>query len=256
MVIVKTFISWNRNAAAWLERQFPGIFGAPSYKAELERRIAHDIERLRPSAILEAGGIDRPLLERGIGFIYIGLDIEERPDCYNIYDRFLVQSIEQPIDVEADMLISITLMEHVPDNRAAARAMYLALRPGGAMHHYIPSKWHPYSMALRLVGPVLQKRLIPHLRPSAVGVTGYPAFFDHCSPSDMAKLFREQGFEQVDVMSFYRASDYFAFLLPAYLFVALFENLCAVRNWRFFCSGFVISATKPLTSKSEGMLPC
>ncbi|RWN63527.1 MAG: methyltransferase domain-containing protein [Mesorhizobium sp.] len=244
-VILKTFIGWNRNAAAWLERRFPGIFGAPSYKAELERRIAEDVARLRPSAILEVGGIDRPLLERGTGFTYIGLDIEEKPDCYRIYDQFVVQSIEQPVDVEADMLISITLMEHVPDNKAAARSMFLALRPGGVMHHYIPSKWHPYSVALRLVGPVLQKWLIPHLRPSAVGVTGYPAFFDHCSPADMAKLFRGQGFERVVVMSFYRASDYFAFFLPAYLFVALFENLCAVLNWRIFCSGFVISATKP-----------
>lgn len=239
------FIGWNRGVAAWLERRFPDVFGAPSYKAELERRIAHDIERLRPSAILEVGGIDRPLLTRSADFTYIGLDIEERPDCYLIYDRFVVQSIEQPVDIEADMLISITLMEHVPNNSAAAGSMFVALRPGGVMHHYIPSKWHPYSLALRLVGPVLQRWLIPYLRPSAVGVTGYPAFFDHCSPSAMAKLFRSRGFDSVDTMPFYRASDYFAFFLPAYLFVALFENLCARLNWHVFCSGFVISATRP-----------
>ncbi|RWK37341.1 methyltransferase domain-containing protein [Mesorhizobium sp.] len=244
-VVLKRFIGWNRNAAAWLERRFPKVFGAPSYKAELERRIADDVTRLGPSAILEVGGIDRPLLQRGHGFSYIGLDIEERPHCYTIYDRFIVQSIEHPVNVEADMLISITLMEHVPDNEAAARSMFLVLRPGGVMHHYIPSKWHPYSIALRLVGPVLQKWLIPYIRPAAVGVTGYPAFFDHCSPSDMAKVFRREGFEKVDVMPFYRASDYFAFFLPAYLGVALFENLCSVLNWRVFSSGFVISASKP-----------
>ncbi len=243
--MLKKFIGWNRNGAAWLERQFPGVFGAPSYKAELERRIAEDVVRLRPSAILEVGGIDRPLLVRDTNFTYIGLDIEERPDCYRVYDRFLVQSIEQPVDAEADMVISITLMEHVPDNRAASHSMFLALRPGGVMHHYIPSKWHPYSIALRVVGPAIQKWLIPYLRPAAVGVTGYPAFFNHCSPSDMEDLLRSQGFERVDVRSFYRASDYFAFFLPAYLCVAFFENLCAILNWRFFCSDFVISASKP-----------
>ncbi|MER9926257.1 class I SAM-dependent methyltransferase [Mesorhizobium sp. M0048] len=247
-MILKTFIAWNRNAAAWLERRFPAIFGAPSYKAELERRIIDDIERLKPSAVLEVGGIDRPLLKRSTSFAYIGLDIEEKPDCYRIYDQFIVQSIEQSVDVEVDMLISITLMEHVPDNKAAARSMFLALRPGGVMHHYIPSKWHPYSVALRIVGPVIQKWLIPHLRPAAVSVTGYPAFFNHCSPSDMTKLFRHQGFEKVDVRSFYRASDYFAFFLPAYLTVALFENLCAMLDWRIFCSGFVISARRPATN--------
>ncbi|MER8891474.1 hypothetical protein [Mesorhizobium sp. M0907] len=77
-MILNRFIGWNRNAAAWLEHHFPQIFGAPSYKAELERRIAEDVARLKPSAILEVGGIDRPLLERGADFTYIGLDIEEK----------------------------------------------------------------------------------------------------------------------------------------------------------------------------------
>jgi SAM-dependent methyltransferase len=243
--MLKRVVALNRKAATWLECHFPGIFGAPCYRAELKRRIMSDIAALVPRTILEVGGIDRPLLNNHSSFEYIGLDIEERPDCNNVYNRFIVQSIEHPVDVTADLLISITLMEHVPDNLAAVKSMFDALRPGGATHHYIPSKWHPYSVALRAVGPTLQKQLIPLLRPAAVGVTGYPAFFDYCSPTAMQKLFEEQGFVSVDVISFYRASDYFAFLLPAYIVVALFENLCLVMGWSLFASGFVISARKP-----------
>jgi SAM-dependent methyltransferase len=243
--MLKRIVASNRKVAAWLEYRFPSVFGASCYKAELKNRILSDITALSPQTILEVGGIDRPLLERHSSFQYVGLDVEERPDCNNVYDRFIVQSIEQPVDISADLLISITLMEHVPDNFSAVKSMFEALRPGGKTHHYIPSKWHPYSLALRAVGPTLQKRLIPILRPAAVGVTGYPAFFDHCSPAAMRNLFEEQGFVSIDVMAFYRASDYFAFLLPAYLVVTLFENLCFVLGWSFFASGFVISARKP-----------
>jgi SAM-dependent methyltransferase len=240
-------IALNRQAASWLENYLPGVFGAPSYKAELESRISSDIIASMPRIILEVGGIDRPLLDHHSSFEYVGLDIEERPDCSNVYDRFIVQSIEQPVDIIADLLISITLMEHVPDNSTAVKSMFDALRPGGATHHYIPSKWHPYSVALRAVGPTLQKQLISLLRPAAVGVTGYPAFFDYCSPTAMRKLFEEKGFASVNVTAFYRASDYFAFFLPAYLVVALFENLCSALSWHLFASGFVISARKPDT---------
>ncbi len=249
--MLKSFVSWNRKACDALARRYPAVFDAPSYKAELEQRIAADIVRLHPTSILEVGGIDRPLLARQPAFDYIGLDIEEQPDCYQIYDRFIVQSIESPVDAQADMVISITLLEHVPNNDAAVGSMFAALRPGGSTHHYVPSKWHPYSIALRLVGPVMQKRLIRLLRPGAIAVTGYPAFFDHCSPSAMSALFRRHGFADIDVKAFYRANDYFAFFIPAYIVVTLFENLASVIDWRLLASGFVISARKSTLDQSH-----
>jgi SAM-dependent methyltransferase len=243
--MIAKFVHTNRKAAAWLERSFPGFFAEPSYKLELEQRIRADLSRRKIDVVLEVGGIDRPLLSRSEEFEYIGLDIEVRPECHEVYDRFIVQSVEAPIDVSADLIISITLLEHVPDNRSAVGCMYAALRRGGATHHYVPSRWHPYSLALRAVGPAMQKRLIRLLRPDAAAVTGYPAFFDHCDPRAMARLFHAAGFVDIDVKSYYRASDYFAFFLPAYLAVALYENLCRAMEWRMLSSGFVLSARKP-----------
>ena len=242
---IKSFVALNRRASAWLEARVPSVFGGPDYIEELRRRIDAGIAAAKPRTILEVGGIDRPLLSRKPDYKYLGLDIEERPSCHDVYDGFIVQSIEQPVRQTADMVISTTLLEHVPNNDAAIRVMYGALSPGGSTHHYLPSKWHPYSIALRLVGPVLQKRLIAVLRPDAVAITGYPAFFDHCSPGAMAGLFRQAGFADIDIKPFYRASDYFAFFLPAYVVVALFENMCSGLGLRTFCSGFVISAVRP-----------
>ena len=176
---------------------------------------------------------------------FVGLDIDERPECARLYDRFIVQSIEDPLPVNADIILSFTLLEHVPDNKAAISVMFQGLKPDGVTHHYIPSGFHPYSLALRAIGPRLQKRLIPILRPGAEEVTGYPAFFHLCSPNKMERAFRDAGFTDVDIEPFYRAKDYFAFFTPLFVVVTLFENLCQRLNLRGLASGFVISARKP-----------
>jgi hypothetical protein len=133
----------------------------------------------------------------------------------------------------------------VPDNTASVRTMFEALRSGGVTHHYIPAKMHPYSICLRLVGPKWQKRLIPRLRPGSEGVTGYPAFFDHCSVGAMTRLFKQTGFVDIDVKPYYRANDYFAWFLPAYFVVSTLENWWSAWGMSWFASGFVISARKP-----------
>lgn len=241
---LRSFVSRNRATARWLEQVLPSVFGAPSYKTHLEERVRTDIANTGARVVLEVGGIDRPLLQKGGAFSYVGLDIEEKPQCYSIYDSFLVQSVEEPIAIRANIILSITLLEHVRDNQAALESMFRALISGGRTHHYVPSKWHPYSVATRLAGPSLQRRLIRWLRPKAEAVTGYRAFYNHCSPGAMTRLFKRVGFTDVQVKPFYRASDYFAFFVPAYVLIALAENVAALLHARVFASGFVISAAK------------
>jgi hypothetical protein len=221
------------------------MFSTPSYRESLLSAIARAMAKDHPAVVLEAGGVDRPILTKSPDYRFIGLDIEKRENCNHLYDEFLIQSIEKPISQRVDMIVSITLLEHVPNNLAAVRSMFLNLTPGGTTHHYIPSGLHPYSIALRLVGPALQKRLIPILRPGTEGVTGYPTFFDHCTPRSMERLFAKTGFTDIEITCFYRANDYFAFFMPAYVVISLFENLCNLMNVRAFASGFVISGRCP-----------
>jgi len=247
MKILRQVVLYNRHASAWIEKRFPRTFASPtpSYRETILQRITDDIKTNGPGLILEAGGVDRPLLERSSKYEFVGLDIEERPECARLYDRFVIQSIEEPLPVEPDMILSFTLLEHVPQNHAALGQIYSALNPGGTTHHYVPSKYHPYSLGLRVIGPSLQKRLIPILRPGAENVTGYPAFFHLCSASAMGRTLEWHGFTNIDVQAFYRANDYFAFFTPLFVLVTLFENLCHKLDWRIFASGFVISARKP-----------
>lgn len=244
--MLRRFFAYNRRVSDRLHAAFPSVFGSVrNYRKEIIAAIESDIARHDHPTVIECGGVDRPLIPRSPEYEYVGLDIEHRPGCDHVYDRFIVRSIEEPIGVPADLIISFTLLEHVRNNRAAIGSIHGALRAGGATHHYIPSKSHPYSLALRLVGPTMQKRLIAMLRPAAVEETGYPAFFDHCSPAAMERVFRQNGFANIRITPFYRANDYFAFFTPAYVAVSLFENLSRALGLRMFCSGFIVSAERP-----------
>lgn len=243
--MLQRFVSLNRSCSEYLNRRFPSFFGSPSYQDELRRRVKKSLDDLHPRRIIEVGGIDRPLISKSRAYTYVGVDIEAQEQCYEIYDHFVVQSIEQPLGVSAEIVMSITLLEHVIDNKAAVTNIARALNPGGATHHYLPSKYHPYAIALRMVGPDAQKKLIRILRPGAAAVTGYPAFFDHCSAPAMRRLFVANGLVDINVKAYYRANDYFAFFVPAYVLVSLFENLCQAFKIELLASGFVISARKP-----------
>jgi len=237
------FVAWNRALCARLVERHPSFFENPSYEDELRQRIGEALGR--PVAeVLEIGGIDRPFLSKNAAYRYVGLDVEEKPRCHEIYDRFIVQSIEDPVAGRYGVILSIHLLEHVKNNLAAIQNIFDALEPGGSTHHYVPGKGHPYALILRLIGHRWQQRLIGALWPGSV-VGGYKTYFNHCTPRRMKALFGELGFEEVRVRAFYRVSEYFAIFLPAFVAVAAFENLCKRLGWSDFASGFVISGRRP-----------
>ena len=240
-----SFVKANRNMCRKLENFAPRFFSIRrDYEADLIDIINKVLKEKKPSKVLEVGGADRPLLSKNKDIFLCGLDIDSRPECFASYDKYLLQSITDPIDEKYDLLISKTLLEHVEDNSKSLEIMNDALREGGEMVHYLPSKNHPYSLCLRLVGPSLQKILIKYLRPDAIEVTGYPAYFDFCSPEKFRKLCEEKKFRHVEIKCYFQASDYFAFFVPVYILIATLENLAEFFNISFFASGFIVRARK------------
>ena len=243
--MLKVFVKFNKKICDDLKSRYPRFFNDYiDHGDALILRIKDCIESKKPSSILEIGGIDRPLLEKSSDYFYIGLDIDFGPDCHHKYDKFLHQSVECEFHEIVDMIISKTLLEHVPDNEKSAKNMYTALSDGGTMIHHVPSKAHPYSLILRLVGPRLQKLLIKHLRPHALKETGYPAFFNYCSVSEMRDLLKRSGFNNIDIRPYYFATDYFSFFVPLFLLVALFENVCRKFKLSYFASAMLVTAEK------------
>ena len=194
--------------------------------------------------ILEVGGIDRPFLQKSSAYEYCGLDIEVREKCYEVYDSFIVKSIEEELDGEFDLILSRMVLEHVPDNHKAWDSIYNSLKPGGYSVHVFPSGLHPFSLATRIVGSRLQRNLIPMLRPDARH-TGYPAYYNLCSPKALQHHLPKKGFCEVSVKTSYAASDYFAFFVPLFVMIGLFNTAMEKFKIQTFCSNVFVVARKP-----------
>ncbi|UCC97004.1 MAG: methyltransferase domain-containing protein [Phycisphaerales bacterium] len=244
MSLLSKLVAFNIRLSKIFDRTFP-CFVAERDREDLVLFLVREAVRNRDFySVLEVGGIVRPLLKRSRDYRYDGLDVEHAEQWERLYDNFAVQSIEEPIKYKYDLIVSKSVLEHVRDNKASVTQMYEALRTGGYAIHYLPSKYHPYSLVLRLVGPKWQSRLIMMLRPWTADITGYRTFFDRCSPREMKGLFECAGFETVRTTPIFRASDYFRFCLPCYVVVTLWENICKRLQWEQCCSGFVIVARK------------
>lgn len=246
-VSAKGFIFANKDLCESTKERFPNFFrDEGGHRVRLRQHLDEVVEAIQPHELLDVGSANRPMLERDVNRNLTGLDIEKLTGCDELYDRFLTQSIEVPLAQSYDLIYSNAVLEHVPNNKAAAQTMYDALKPGGMVVHYLPCKNHPYALILRVVGDKLQKKIIAKLRPwTDQSITGYPTYFDHCSPGQMARLLRRTGFTNVTVIPLFRANTYFKFFFPLYVLVTAFENLCRTLNWQFFCSGMIISAEKP-----------
>lgn len=247
MGALSRFLDLNKRICADLERRFPNFFDAQqagtTYFPEVRAQLAPYTKKGSGARLLEVGGIDRPLIERSADYEYVGLDIEERPRCHEVYDDFLVQSVEDPLPGEFDAIFSITLLEHVQDNAASSRSMFGALKPGGETIHYVPNKGHPYALILRAVGNKIQRKLMT-LTEGAETKGGYPTHFDGCTPRQMSKLFKNAGFSDVRTILYYSPTKYFLVFVPAFVLMASFMQLCRALGVSYFCSGYVISARR------------
>lgn len=244
MNTLKKIIFFNLWLSNYIARKFPSFAKDGDYTEQLIKIVNMIIKSQKSRSVLEAGGINRPLLQRTANIRYDGLDIEHNQQCKSIYDNFFVQSVEEPITGKYDLIISRTLLEHVQNNDACAEQLHNALTRNGYTVHYLPSKYHPYSLILQLVGPKWQMSLIKTLRPWAAEVTGYQTFFHKCSPSEMKTLFLSKGFRNIRIVPFFRANDYFKCFFPCYVAVTFWENICSKLNLEQLCSGFIIIAQK------------
>ena len=243
---MKSFVVVNKEFCEKLAGWFPRFFkGQGGHKYLLKKKLDEVLSAKHPKKVMDVGSANRPMLERSPDYTLTGLDIEELSGCDDLYDLFIAQSIELPIATPQDLIYSNAVLEHIPDNKAAINSIFNGLNAGGVTVHYLPCKGHPYALILRAVGKKRQKYIIKKLRPWAdPEKTGYPTYFDYCSPGQMLRLFRDTGFENIEMSVFYRANSYFKFFFPLYVLITAFENLCEILGIRYFSSGMIISAER------------
>lgn len=92
-----------------------------------------------------AGGLVRLLAELGYRGSYVGIDIQDgfdRSEQPGFEKSFLAIDAHQyrPED-KFDLVISVSALEHIPDDARLIRRLGEFLLPGGLQLHFVPSEW-------------------------------------------------------------------------------------------------------------------
>ncbi len=207
---------------------------------ESERNFFDAVGTCQQGRVLEIGGANRPLFRKEDTREYIGIDIDHSFDWEPIYSRYFSQSVEQQVPgLQADLIVSKYLLEHVPNNNLLLANLKAWLAPDGLSVHIFPCGLHPFSIANRLVGNRIAKWLIPVLRPGSEGVTGYPAYYHLCNSWALERTLKSSGM-RYEVRYFWGAEDYFGFFAPLGVLVHLFNRACAALGLTIFASNAVL----------------
>ena len=162
-------------------------------------------------------------------------------------DRTMVADVSRRIpfaDREVDLLVSRTLLEHVPDVQGAVREMARVLKPGARTIHLLPCRYALFAIVARVVPFGLAKRMLHLAIPSAKGVVEFDVMYDRGHPRALERTFAAAGFSDVAVECTWDQTDYFQALFPAFLLVMLYQRLAALLRLRVLASYAIVRATR------------
>jgi len=185
--------------------------------------------------VYDVGGGKRPYInpaqKRELDLCVVGLDIDRREMTLappGTYDEIVCADISSYRgQQDADLVICLAVLEHVPHVEGALAAIASMLRVGGKAIIFVPSGNAIFARANRLLPQELKRTLLTLLRGERTDVEGFPAHYDRCTPCDFARLGRANGLEVVELCTYY-ISSYFSLFFPAYLL------------WRFWILGFYL----------------
>lgn len=167
-------------------------------------------------------------------------------------DEVRVADVSQPLpfaDGAVDLLVSRTMLEHVPDVPQAVGHIARAVKPGGRTLHLVPCRYALFAIAARVLPFALAKRILHTMIPESRGVVEFDVFYDHCHPSALERAFRDAGFADVEVECTWDQSHYAHALFPLFLIVLAYQRLAQRAGLRRLASYALVRATRPPRGK-------
>jgi ubiquinone/menaquinone biosynthesis C-methylase UbiE len=149
-------------------------------------------------------------------------------------------------DASADLIVSSSTVEHLPDVDRFVEESRRVLRPGGHVVHVFPSKFAPYAIVNRLLPPPLAQRILRIVFPGSEGILGFRAYYHRCHARGIRTTLERHGFEVVEVRAAYQQSYYFAFFFPLFLLMALWEVAAWAVGATALAADLLVVARRPM----------
>ena len=247
----RSFINVNRKISRWQSRAAGRLTGRTNGWQPFIHQVIPSLYQpgLR---VLDVGAgrephVDVETRER-FGLHVTGLDIsaeELAAAPEGSYDKTIVQDVSGgSLGGPYDLILSTTVLEHVPDTKRAMQNMAAALAPGGIMAHYIPCGNAPFAWLNMKLGNRIAKPLLYALFPEKKMEGGFPAFYDRCTPKDMVRYSQNASLEIVTQENYF-ASEYMSFFVPFHLCDLLRQVTMQTLRINQACETFMFIAKKP-----------
>lgn len=232
--MIRWFIGANRRACNRIEDFLPDSFTASLLA--LHMRAAARIVNERPGQlVIDAGGGKKSpfvrFCEDRRAAQIVAIDISEEELRRNdSADHRVVADLSRSMplgDGEADLLVSRSVIEHLPDVEVFFAESSRVLKPGGHIVHVLPCKFAPFSVINRIIPNRVAKMLLYYFFPEWKEACGFRAYYDRCYYSGIKALAERSGFQIVQLRLRYYQSIYYKFFVPLYLVMLLYDSLVA-----------------------------
>jgi 2-polyprenyl-6-hydroxyphenyl methylase/3-demethylubiquinone-9 3-methyltransferase len=217
------------------------VYGRQHYRETVVPRYLS-----RGQTVYDVGGGANPFLapetKARLGTRVVGLDIsaselQRAPE--GSYDESRCADISAfRGGGDADVVICQSVLEHVRDVRAAFHSLSSILKPGGRALLFVPNRNSLFARLNRLLPESVKRGILFALYPQKQLTSGFPAFYDRCTPSDFRAMADECGLVVEKEEHFYMCSYFFG-ILPAYvlwrIWILAGERLFGAQASSTFC---------------------
>jgi SAM-dependent methyltransferase len=178
----------------------------------------------------------------------IAVDVSDEELKHNTdVDETKVANIVQGLPFEAeevDLIVSSSVLEHLPDLHGFIASSSQALKKGGYYIHRFPSKFAPFALINQALPQPLARKLLYFFKPESEGICGFPAYYNNCYYSAITELLEKHDFEIADLRLSYYQSQYYKFFAPLFLVSALYEALIQTIGAKNLCAHLLVIARK------------
>ncbi len=228
--MLRRLIDWNFALSNRIDRLLPYRFRS-QLKPIHENLVVSLMNRRPDQAVLDVGGGHLcPFARRrspGLNTTVYGTDILESQVRNNRdVDGGIVADAGRSLpfkDGAFDMVVTRTLIEHLPHNETFLAETGRVLKPGGYSVHVFPGKFAPFALLNVALPDAVARKLLffffPHWREEG----GFKSFYHNCYYPRITNLLKQSGFEIAEIQLRYYQSIYFKPIFPIYLLSLLYD---------------------------------
>jgi SAM-dependent methyltransferase len=245
--LVQRFVDANRRASRRVAARLP--HSRQSLGDRYDRTVANHMGE--GQRIIDVGGGKRCSFSeyRSAGTWLVAVDLTEDAMTGNtdVDERVVADVVADDLpfeDASVDIICSRSVLEHLADVDSFARHSARVLKPGGYSIHLFPGRRSVFAMINRALPHWLARKLLFSLRPSQIGIGGFPVVYHRCTLSEMKDTFLKSDHDVVAVVASYHGSQYFEFLFPLYLVVTAYEYICSVLSLKDQAARYLVVARR------------